>query len=623
MNGFFPSLFHDELLYSGFARYHQRSGNRNCKDTLNELFNNPTSSAISDFPSGLGILCEKIEPSLYQPINLIYNHTLLPYYLPFMNEDQKNRIINQMIEGKSSSIAVSLGLAATKITETNFFRFCAGCYNEEIEQYGEAYWHRTHQLPGVFICPTHKSVLMESPIPYRNKQNKHLFYTLDDSTIKLSKELSILKQYEEQFIYIAEQSYRLLNDSDLLSGMDSFQKFYHLKLHAEGYITNSKRLRLQKLLPAFFTTFEREFLISLNSDFNEDDNDTWFHKVLRKPRVACHPIRHILLLNFLKEDIPNQSELIKYHPFLGGPWPCLNKASDHFKEMIITDCKVSTDSKTRKPVGTFHCKQCNFIYSRKGPDIVEQDRYKIGRIKNFGEVWIKNINELYSQGSSIHKIATILNTDSKTVKKYLTNEKSFIIRTSIELENKKKIIKKAGEEQKSDLLKLIKKHPGFTRTELRRANTSGYMWLYRNERDWLLSVLPNSKTIIRTKRRIDWEERDREYSFLLIKEAINILIEEPLIRVTKTKLAKTLDLQSRFEKYLDKLPVCKTILDDVTETIEDFQIRRIRFYGEKFRKENIHYTKSSLLRSAGLNNRSIESVKFVILDEMNYLEIKN
>lgn len=623
MNGFFPPLFHDELLYSGFARYHQRSGNRNCKDTLNELFNDPTSSAISDFPSGLGILCENMNPSHYQPNNLIYSHTLLPYYLPFINEDKKTKIINQMIEGNSSSIAVSLGLAATKITETNYFRFCASCYNEEIELYGEAYWHRTHQLPGVFICLKHKSVLMESLIPYRNKQNKHLFYALNDSTIKLSKGLSILKQYKDKFIFIAEQSYRLLNDSNLLSGMDSFHKFYHLKLQAEGYMTNSKRLRFQKLLAAFFTTFEPEFLNSLNSDFNEYDNDTWFHKVLRKPRVTCHPIRHILLLNFLKEDIPNQNVLIKYHPFLQGPWPCLNKASDHFEEMMITDCRVSTDSKTRKPVGTFHCKQCNFIYSRKGPDIVEQDRYEIGRVKNFGEVWIKKINELHSAGSSIHKISTLLNTDYKTVKKYLTNEKSIIMRDSIELENKKINVKKVREEHKSDFLTLIKKHPNFSRTELRIANPSGYMWLYRNERDWLLSVLPNSKTLIKTKRRIDWEERDQEYSFLLIKEAINILIEEPLIRLTKTLLAKKLDLQSRFEKYMDKLPICKSILDDVSETIEDFQIRRARFYGEKFRKENIHYTESSLLRSAGLNNRSIESVKFVIVDELNYLEEKN
>lgn len=523
MNGFFPPLFHDELLYSGFARYHQRSGNRNCKDTLNELFNNPTSSAISDFPGGLGILCEKMNPSQYQPINLISSHTLLPYYLPFINEDQKNKIINQMIEGNSSSIAVSLGLAATKITETNYFRFCASCYNEEIELYGEAYWHRTHQLPGVFICPKHKSVLMESTIPYRNKQNKHLFYALNDRTIKLSKELSILKQYKDKFSFIAEQSYRLLNDSDLLSGMDSFLKFYHLKLQAEGYITNSKRLRFQKLLPAFFATFEPEFLNCLNSDFNEYDNDTWFHKVLRKPRVTCHPIRHMLLLHFLKEGIPNQGVLIKYHPFFEGPWPCLNKASDHFKDMMITDCKVSTDSKTRKPVGTFHCKQCNFIYSRKGPDIVEQDRYKIGRIKTFGEVWIKKINELHSLGSSIHKIATILNIDSKTVKKYLTNEKSIILRDSIQLENKKINIKKAGEEHKSDFFILISKHPGFTRTELRMANPPGYMWLYRNERDWLLRVLPNSKTVISTKRRIDWEERDQEYSLLLIKRLLIFL----------------------------------------------------------------------------------------------------
>lgn len=87
---------------------------------------------------------------------------------------------------------------------------------------------------------------------------------------------------------------------------------------------------------------------------------------------------------------------IYYHPFGKAPWPCLNIAADHYLKDVVSEYIVISDYKTRKPVGTFAC-SCGFIYSRKGPDSREEDRYKVGRIKKFGDVWEQRLFELVSE----------------------------------------------------------------------------------------------------------------------------------------------------------------------------------------------------------------------------------
>jgi hypothetical protein len=37
--------------------------------------------------------------------------------------------------------------------------FCVRCLTEDQERHGEAYWHRSHQLPNVFFCPIHECEL--------------------------------------------------------------------------------------------------------------------------------------------------------------------------------------------------------------------------------------------------------------------------------------------------------------------------------------------------------------------------------------------------------------------------------------------------------------------------------
>ena len=57
--------------------------------------------------------------------------------------------------------------------QQGYFKICPICYKEEIEDYGEVYLHRIHQIPEVFICSKHQVPLKISmqPIYYYGKNS--------------------------------------------------------------------------------------------------------------------------------------------------------------------------------------------------------------------------------------------------------------------------------------------------------------------------------------------------------------------------------------------------------------------------------------------------------------------
>ena len=72
------------------------------------------------------------------------------------------------------------------------------------------------------------------------------------------------------------------------------------------------------------------------------------------------------------------------------------------------------------------------------------------------------------------------------------------------------------------------------------------------------------------------------------------------VRITVGKIGTTIGCKALLEKHLDKLPQTKAYLESVTETVEDFQIRRIKWAIRELdlRGEEIKYWK--VLRLAGL-----------------------
>jgi hypothetical protein len=101
-----------------------------------------------------------------------------------------------------------------------------------------------------------------------------------------------------------------------------------------------------------------------------------------------------------------------------------------------------------------------------------------------------------------------------------------------------------------------------------------YSWLYRYDRKWLNDHKPNHASNYQNNR-VDWEVRD----LLLVKKLIKLKnrvdnrIKDP--RHSKSWFASSIKQKSLIEKKLYKLPLCSLFFDRYSESIEEYQIRRL------------------------------------------------
>src|SRR2546423_1343873 len=97
MLGYFPEARPDELLYSICARCHDRVGYLSKQSIIQELFGKRTVIASIELPSHLDDLIAALPAEhCYDVDQLIDNHTLLPFYGPFLPLERLARIRQDM-----------------------------------------------------------------------------------------------------------------------------------------------------------------------------------------------------------------------------------------------------------------------------------------------------------------------------------------------------------------------------------------------------------------------------------------------------------------------------------------------------------------------------------------------
>ncbi|WP_308636529.1 TnsD family Tn7-like transposition protein [Paenibacillus silvisoli] len=328
----FPSLYPDELLYSGVARYHQMSGNIAQKQTIKELFGNRLVCSTTDLPSHLKHLSERLG-STYTLEELIMKHTLYPYYCAFLPQEKARRVYELMSEGSSHGEAhVLLGIPASLIKPPCYLRYCSLCYMEDIARFHEPYWHRSHQLPGVCVCPVHKKALRETTVAYSTREKKFEFIALAGLSIGDSNSLRLQTVHLNKLVMVAERSTDLLqSEANILNCTLVSRRDLQLK----GYITAQGRIRFQKIIEDFTAYYSSEFLSDMNCEVN--GCETWLHKLIRGYDLMFHPLRHILVDAFMNErnsTIEEKFDTKKLKLIQGGrKGNCRGRAKTHTKQL--------------------------------------------------------------------------------------------------------------------------------------------------------------------------------------------------------------------------------------------------------------------------------------------------
>lgn len=79
----------------------------------------------------------------------------------------------------SSQIYGHLGIFSKHIPE--WLQFCPICTESDIQKFGESYWHRLHQVPGVKVCPIHNVFLEQSTASVRKERQCWEFISASSS----------------------------------------------------------------------------------------------------------------------------------------------------------------------------------------------------------------------------------------------------------------------------------------------------------------------------------------------------------------------------------------------------------------------------------------------------------
>ncbi|MBD2069534.1 TniQ family protein [Leptolyngbya sp. FACHB-671] len=612
MLSFFPKPYPDELLYSILARYHIRSGNTSPKLTLQELFGSRTAIATADLPSNLGAVASNLSLiSGVTPQELVQNHTLYPFYAAFLPKERSQQVLEAMKSEQGGAIHDKVGIRASSVRVPKFFRFCPQCIQEDQTRYGELYWHRIHQVPGVVVCPHHAEVLQDSSVTIQGF-NRHEYQAASPDTCVAVTPDQALSNKALQILQKLAQDVDFLLTHDLPArDLNWFSQQYTTLLIERGLATATGRVHQHELLDQFLYFYGHSVLAALDSAVERDDDHTWLSNIVRKHRKVFHPIRHLLMMRFLQVPIADFWEGDRtYLPFGAGPWLCLNAAAKHYLKPVVTRLDISRCYDTKKPAGTFSC-SCGFIYCRTGPDTTEEDTGRVGKIKEVGALWQQRLRHFVEvERLGLRQTARQLNVDPNTVKRYvrlLGLTPAWQSSTSVE-EPKTITVSALPETHAVDAKNqhretwktLQRKHPHSSKTALRRMAPATYTWLYKHDRKWLHRNSPSARRPIAQVNRVDWQQRD-EQILAKVKQAVQKLlaVEKP-VQITVSRVAKAIAQLALIEQHIDKMSLTRTYLDSVVETVEDFQIRRIQWVVKQLDQQGEAIEHWKVVRMAGL-----------------------
>lgn len=554
---FFPEPFADETLHSVLSRYVRLSGFRGAGEAIalppwkgsfsdNVPFPCRLNELENALPSGTGLTVRRI----------IEGHTLLPYYRPFLSEPQLRQACYQMEFGPSAGLKLCMGLIASRLEHASCARFCLDCIAHDQAHEGVAYWHRVHQLPGVYVCPYHEAPLMVLEHRTFSQFRRRLMLPDDDAVISRAYSLVISAVQRSRLLDLATCSNTLLQASAPPLDPARIRSSLLRAAATSGVASPAYRLRLRHLA-SFIETY-----IDLLPDSGEyrilaghslGSTPTWVTKLLRRPRHSHHPLKYIVLANALGLDVR--------HLLIEGGRPLAGSSQS------ASVCGLS-------PV----------VATKVSSQLPEYAHPGVKELSGLGRLIWKDAKKGMSAREIAGKRGVSLATVYRTIR-----------------------VNPGGPERWRD--SRLKRELGPRRGRFLRQyqsrfahDCSDYAWLYRNDHDWLAEHcdLRGSPRLGRNPSTV-FVDLDPSLASD-IHSCARKLFSMPgkPVWVNRSRIGRELGSAARFEKQLEKLPMCAAALDRVCETRQQFHCRRLAWAEQQLLQDGVRVTTSRVYRLASI-----------------------
>ncbi len=254
MIGFFPEIYPDELIYSWFARYYQRSGYSAYLDAIRDLYDREIIRPDVELINALSEDAKTVLEGMLPLESMILSHTMFPYYARFLPVERRRRAYEGM-KSMAPNLHDLLAIPNHSKKVVRMIRYCPICAVEDREWFGETYIHRSHQMMYVDICYRHRCYLEETVIPISGKATPRL-YVLE--TVIGEKEPRIAKDPLE--IKLAGYVTDTFQADLIIDNPVNVGDFLHSRMAGTAYRSIRGQQRNMQLLYADYCEFYRDHL---------------------------------------------------------------------------------------------------------------------------------------------------------------------------------------------------------------------------------------------------------------------------------------------------------------------------------------------------------------------------
>jgi hypothetical protein len=476
-----PNPRDDQTLYSWCAVYHNASGNIDAGTTSRQLFGYADAAFIPDLPSRLDFLHRATHGHLGSSETVANTRTLAGFYRPFFPEEKYQKLVSAMRGDRPGAIKAELGLSRSGIASSRILKACPECMEEEFRRWGYSYWHTEHQWPSVALCGHHHVLLWRfEPISSGNP-GRHFYQPREIVSLDWVRPTASAEA-KYALMRVREWSKQLVGNNELHLNEELLRWTYLLRAKQRSWIAFDGTLRLQKLKGEFSAAYHEVatlpgFAIAAETD---GPNSGFLGSMFRKAEGQRHPLKHLLLLNFLFDGPEDFQKAYADHLAVkmeGGVTALLNN---------LTDSRSKLEGWIRTQAMSVN-KAAQELDVPTGQAIKYLDNIGVNREKRpriVGTEKEARLQQLLSKGIERGEIAKELSIRPSFIKDYLTTH------PDQKAEWEQMLFARRQSRYREHFLKVLSEHPGLPIKAIRRIPSNGFQWLYCNDLEWLSCVLP-------------------------------------------------------------------------------------------------------------------------------------
>ncbi len=519
----------EETLYSLCSRHHVITGHRLARTTCRHLFGHPQRGSQHDLPCRLDYFVKRTEGMFGNADSICYEHTLLPFYLLWRTSDEVRDVLMALLGEGLGSVKFRLGLLTSRFRAHHPLKACPTCMAEDKDKFQVAYWHLLHQYPGVWVCPKHGCILLESTVKssgvgrflWHLPRLQQLRNVLSNASPPECSPPLIQKLAGLATITMAAAQLPSTFHLDSGALLQAYQQRLDT-IHLRNYHQRLKRYEIAQS----FLAFARELravpeLAALPDTLAEAQAQ--MDRLLRQPRTGTHPLRHLVLIHWLFGSweafwetyqsalitVPHHAQ--KAETLISTPH-CEQSGNERHRTLLklirsqgYSLSRAATEVGIDTGTAMVWAAQAGIVVARRPKRLKPEIRSALIKDLRQGH-GKKTVAERY--GISVQTVTTTLRTEPELSKCWHDAQRA----------NARAVARTRWEQACRD-------NPGLGIKAIRQMEPAAYAWLYRNDRTWLVSKtvdLPRPKGGNHSN--VNWDRRDAQLALAIRQTASSLAL---------------------------------------------------------------------------------------------------